>query len=499
MKSELGSSRRRFLKTAGLGAAAMAAPLPLRLSARLREKRNIVLILTDDLRYDFLGFMGHPFLETPNIDRMAKNGVVFRNGFVTHSLCSPSRATILSGRYSHAHGVLDNQTPLPPRLATYPQELQRAGYRTAYIGKFHMGGASDEPRPGFDHWVSLRGQGVYSDPVFNVNGKRSKHSGYVTDIITDYSKRFIEENRERPFCMTIGHKAVHMEFTPAPRHAGKYASAAIPRPASMADTEANYRGKPEWVRRQRNAYHGVGSMFDHTVASFDDFYRDYCRTALAVDESVGTILGTLEKSGILEDTLVVFTSDNGFMFGEHGLLDKRAMYEPSMRVPMIAHCPGLIHGGQQRREMVLNLDLAPTFVEAAGVPVPPTMQGRSFLPLLSPAAGNPAPWRTEFLYEYFWERGYASTPTVVGLRTDRYSYMRYHGIWDLDELYDIEKDPDQMHNLLGEVRTTTEEGPLIQRIKDPELKALVRDLDRRLFKILQETGGAPEPNWRSAG
>jgi len=175
------------------------------------------------------------------------------------------------------------------------------------------------------------------------------------------------------------------------------------------------------------------------------------------------------------------------------------MYEPSMRVPMIAHCPGLIHGGQQRREMVLNLDLAPTFVEAAGMPVPPTMQGRSFLPLLSPAAGNPAPWRTEFLYEYFWERGYASTPTVVGLRTDRYSYMRYHGIWDLDELYDIEKDPDQMHNLLGEVRTTTEEGPLIQRIKDPELKALVRDLDRRLFKILQETGGAPEPNWRSAG
>jgi N-acetylglucosamine-6-sulfatase len=474
--------RRTFLQTAA------AAALPQR-----QRRRNIVFMLIDDLRHDFFSFMGHPFVETPNIDRMARQGVVFRNAFVTHSLCSPSRATILSGRYPHAHGVLDNQTPLPDATATFPKEMQRAGYRTGYVGKWHMGGESDEPRPGFDHWVSFRGQGVYFDPTFNVNGRRSVHKGYVTDHITDYSNRFIKENRERPFLLYIGHKAVHHEFMPPPRHAGKYSDVKLPLPASMANTEENYRGKPDWLRRQRNSWHGVDGMFNHEI-KFDTFYRNYCRTLLAVDESVGSVMETLRGSGLLEDTLFVFTSDNGFMFGEHGLVDKRAMYEPSIRIPMLAHCPSLIRGGQERRQMVLNLDVAPTLLEAAGLPAPPSIQGRSFFPLFANAS---APWRTEFLYEYFWERAYPQTPTVTGLRTDRYAYMRYHGIWDLDELYDIEKDPHQRNNLLGNVRTTTEGGPLFNRIKDPELKKLVQDLDSRLFRILKETGGAPEPNWKA--
>ncbi len=484
------SSRRQFLQQT---AAAVAAPLPLRRTEQMRARRNIVFMLIDDLRYDFFSFLGHPFVETPEIDRLARNGIVFRNAFVTHSLCSPSRASFLSGLYPHAHGVLDNNTPLPRGLATYPLALQQAGYRTGYVGKFHMGGESDEPRPGFDYWVSFRGQGVYFDPVFNVNGKRSRHTGYVTDLITDYSNRFIRENRQRPFLLSIGHKAVHHEFLPAPRHRDRYSSVKLPLPASFPDTEENYRGKPDWVRRQRNSWHGVDGMYDRKV-SLDAFYRDYCRTLLAVDESVGSVRETLEKAGLLEETLFVFASDNGFLCGEHGLIDKRAMYEPSIRIPLFVHCPALIPGGQQRRQMALNLDVAPTFLEVAGLPVPPTMQGRSLRPLFS---GDDLAWRSEFLYEYFWERGYPQTPTVLGLRTDRYAYMRYHGLWDLDELYDIQEDPDQMHNLLGQVRTTTEAGPLLQRIKDAELKALVQDLERRLFQILKETGGASEPNWRA--
>lgn len=490
------SSRRQFLRQAAAAAGAVAAPLPMRLSAQRRARRNVVFMLIDDLRYDFFSFMGHPFVETPNIDRLARQGVIFRNAFVTHSLCSPSRATILSGQYPHAHGVLDNSTPLPSRLATFPQEMQRAGYRTGYVGKWHMGGESDDPRPGFDHWVSFRGQGVYYDPVFNVNGTRSKHPGYVTDIITDYTNRFIRENRDRPFLLYIGHKAVHHEFHPAERHREKYASVPLPLPASMASTEENYRGQPDWVRRQRHSWHGVDGMYDQKI-DFDSFYRNYCRTLLAVDESVGSVVKTLESAGLLEETLFLFTSDNGFLFGEHGLIDKRAMYEPSIRVPMLAHCPGLVKGGQERRQMALNLDIGPTILDVAGLPVPPSMQGRSFLPLLTAGNADAVPWRTEFLYEYFWERAFPQTPTVTGLRTDRYSYMRYHGVWDLDELYDIEKDPDQRHNLLGEVRTTTQAGPLFQRIQDPQLKSLVQDLDRRLFTILKETGGAPEPNWKA--
>jgi len=233
-------------------------------------------------------------------------------------------------------------------------------------------------------------------------------------------------------------------------------------------------------------------MYDHKIP-FDQFYRDYCRTLMALDESVGRIVNTLEEKGLLNDTLVIYMGDNGFMFGEHGLIDKRAMYEPSIRVPMIAHCPDLFEGGRQVQGMALNLDICPTMLEAAGVPVPPGLHGRSLLPLIR----GTGEWRTEFLYEYFWERDFPQTPTVLGLRTDQYSYMQYHGIWDLDELYDIQKDPDQMNNLLGDVRITTQAGRLFNRIKDPELKKLVADLQGRMRKILAATGGRPEPTWKA--
>ena len=226
--------------------------------------------------------------------------------------------------------------------------------------------------------------------------------------------------------------------------------------------------------------------------TLESFYRQYCRTIMAVDESVGRILDELEKRRLLEDTLVVYMSDNGLMNGEHGLVDKRVMYEPSIRVPIIAHCPALFGAGIRPEGMALNIDIAPTLLEAAGAPIPRSMQGSSLMPLLR---GSREGWRTDFLYEYFWERSDPYVPTVMGLRTERHSYMHYHGVWDLDELYDIRKDPDQMNNLLGDVRITTQEGRLFTRIRNPELKRRVGEFENRMNAILAETGGRPEPSW----
>ncbi len=442
-----------------------------------------------------MGCRGHPWLNTPSLDRLARDGVLFENAFVTTALCSPSRASILSSRYVHSHGVTDNVTPLPRGLVTFPQVLQRNGYRTGFIGKWHMGGESDEPRPGFDRWISFRGQGQYRDPILNVDGSRRQAAGYVTDLLTEEALRFIRENSARPFFIYLSHKAVHAEFVPADRHKDLYRDQPVPHPASMANTEETYRGKPDWVRRQRNSWHGVDGMYDHRLGGFDDFYRSYCRTLAALDESVGRVLDELDRLGLSNDTLVLYMGDNGFLLGEHGLIDKRAMYEPSIRVPMMARCPDLFPGGGRPVGMALNLDIAPTFLEAAGLSAPAGMHGRSLLSLIRGAPG----WRTEFLYEYFWERDYPQTPTVLGLRTDRHSYMHYHGIWDLDELYDIRKDPDQRNNLLAAVRLTTQSGRLDNQIKDPELRKLVADLQGRMKRILAETGGRVDPTWSSLG
>ncbi|MCE5249363.1 sulfatase [bacterium] len=480
-------SRRNFMKVAG--AAAAASPL---VAGAQSSRRNIVFVLIDDLRYDAMGFMGHPVLRTPHIDRLAGNGVHLKNAFVTTSLCSPSRASILTGLYAHEHQILDNSTRLPDSTITFPKLLQKAGYTTGFTGKWHMGGETDEPRPGFNRWVSFRGQGVYENPTFNIDGQQVKREGYVTDLITDYSVDFIKQNRNRPFFLYMSHKAVHASFVPAPRHKGKYNGVTVPKPASFYNTEENYRGKPDWVRRQRKSWHGVDGMYNHTT-DFDQFYRDYCETVLGVDDSIGRLMETLEEAGLADDTLVIFMGDNGFLFGEHGLIDKRCMYEPSMRVPMLAHCPALTGKNSTRTEMVLNIDIGPTILDAAGIQIPQSMHGRSFLPLIH---GEKPQWRTEFLYEYFWERAYAQTPTVLGLRTDRYAYMRHQGVWDVYELYDVEKDPDEMVNLLGHVRETSEPNDVLTLLKEPELRNLVNDLEKRMFGIIRETGGRIDPTWK---
>lgn len=473
-------TRRNFLAASASAPAVLAQP----------RRRNIVFVLTDDHRYDYTGALGHPWLRgrTPHMDRMVERGVHFENAFVTSSLCSPSRATILTGLYMHAHKVLDNFSPLDDSLPTFPQILRQNGYRTAFTGKWHMGGASDAPRPGFDHWFSFFGQGEYHNPTVNRNGVREKASGYLTDAITQEAVRFIRENAARPFCLYISHKAVHFPFEPPERHAGLFDGLPVPKPASMLYKEEYYQQLPEWVKRRRYSRHGVDGLFGHS-ASFDDAYRGYCRCLLGVDESLGEVFSELESSRLLNDTLVVYMGDNGYMWGEHGLVDKRAMYEPSMRVPLFAHCPDLFGAAPRKAPgFALNLDLAPTFLEAAGVRPPATMQGRSLLP---PAQGRAADWRKDFIYEYEWEQDFPYTPTITGLRTERYSLMQSSGVWDIQELYDVRQDPDQMKNLIADLRLTSQRGRLSMNIPDEERRTLIHSLQSRLEQLLKETGGDP--------
>lgn len=458
-------------------------------------QHNIVFILIDDQRFDALSCMGHPFLQTPHIDQLAAEGVIFDRAYVTTALCSPSRASILSSRYAHQHGVLDNNTEMDADLPTFPRLLQEAGYETAFIGKWHMGGASAEPRPGFDRWVSFRGQGVYKNPSLNIDGEETKQEGYVTDLLTDFSEEFLAKERDKPFLLYLSHKAVHAEFMPADRHKDSYTDKAYPHPESMADTDENYAGKPAWVRAQRDSWHGVDGMYDKTV-DYDQFTRDYAETMRAVDDSVGRVMAALRKNGYADNTLVVYTSDNGFLFGEHGLIDKRVMYEPSIRVPLIAWCPSLVEAGARRKALVTNLDIAPTFLEAAGLTPPSGFMGTSFLDVLR---GEPDVARNAFLYAYFWERNFPQTPTVLGIHTGRYKLMQHHGVWDRYEMYDLEIDPSERNNLLAEFMTTTEAGTLDNHIRKHrntnEHAARFVEMSEQLRQLLETTECRPEPVW----
>jgi N-acetylglucosamine-6-sulfatase len=441
--------------------------------------RNLIFILIDDLRYDALGYKGHPFLETPNLDALAKGGADFSNAFVTTSLCSPSRASILTGQFMHNHRVVNNQDLMPQGTLTFPQLLQRAGYETAFVGKWHMGGISDAPRPGFDHWVSFRGQGSHfpgGNTNLNVNGEPVPQKGFMTDELTDYALEWLSgRSEDKPFFLYLSHKAVHGPFTPAPRHKGRYQDAAVTPPATMADTPENYQGKPMWVRNQRNSWHGVDYPY-HSSQDFESLYCDYCELVLSVDESIGRVMGKLREQGLNRYTLVLFMGDNGFFWGEHGLIDKRAAYEESMRVPLIAHCPALIDPGTTVEQVVANIDIGPTLLGAAGIEAPDSMDGRSFLGLLSGEA-DATDWRKHLLYEYYWEWSFPQTPTTFALRDERYKLIQYHGIWDIDELYDLENDPHETRNL----------------VFDPDHQELARDMRHELHRILVKTGGAQIP------
>jgi len=446
------------------------------------EQYNVIFVLTDDQRYDELGFM-NPVIDTPNLDSIADQGVHFRNAFVTTSLCSPSRASILTGQYMHNHGVVDNNKPPAASAIFFPQYLQQAGYETAFVGKWHMGeGASgerriDDPQPGFDHWVSFPGQGNYY-PVMrngrvnqlNINGKRVPQKGYITDELTDYALDWLgARDGDKPFFLYLSHKAVHANFAPAERHRNQYADRTVPVPASQANNPDNNRGKPMWVQNQRNSWHGVDFPY-HSSLDVQSYKMQYHRALSAVDDSMGRLFSWLEEAGQLGKTIVIFMGDNGFMFGEHGLIDKRNAYEESIRVPLLIRGPGVARN-HVAEDIVANIDIAPTILAIAGIGQKEQFDGRSFYDI---ARGDVVEdWRDELLYEYYWEFNYPSTPSTFALRTADFKFIQYHGIWDTDELYDMRNDPNEMNNL----------------INDPKYLAVVGDMRDRLYRRLQNREG----------
>lgn len=435
-------------------AGAWAAP-----AAPRSARPNIVFVLADDVRWDDLGCMGHPFVRTPGIDRVAAEGALFRNAFVTTPICSPSRASFLTGQYASTHGITDNtdRSALSHRLATFPSLLHENGYESAYIGKWHMG-VDDSPRPGFDYWVSVRGQGEYFDPELNENGRVGRARGYVTDIFNGRAADFIARPRSRPFVLYVAHKAVHPNirqhadgsvtpiggggFTPAPRHAKLYADARIPRRPNAGRTPAD---KPALMRKTANL-----PPLGPDTGTDDETIRNRLRLLAAIDEGMAGIFAALEKTRQLDNTVVVFTSDNGYFYGEHGLSEERRLaYEESIRIPMLVRFPARVRPRTVVDAFALTVDVAPTFLQLAGIPPHRGMQGRSLVPLLE---GRQADWRRSFLVEYFSDTVMPRVRNMgyQAVRTAKWKYVHYTELAGMDELYEMESDPYEMKNVIGD-------------------------------------------------
>lgn len=445
------------------------------------KRPNFVVVLVDDLRWDELGCTGHPFVHTPNIDRIAHEGMRFRNAFCTTPLCSPVRACLLTGLHTHHHGILDNtnRSEQSHRLKTFPWALQQAGYQTAYVGKWHMGN-DDSARPGFDYWVSMKGQGTSFDPVLNVNGERSRFSGHTTDVLNRKAVEFLQQAR-RPFCLYVAHKALHPELTqrddgsitdptaarflPATRHEKLYSDAAIPRRLNVTDS---LQGKPALLR----PVEGLPPLSRETGTS-DETVRDRLRMLAGVDEGVGLLLDELQQTGRLDDTVFVFTSDHGYWYGEHGLsVERRLAYEEAIRIPLLVRYPALAAPGNLCDEFALSIDLAPTFLELAGARALGPMDGRSLVPLLQ--GKRPGDWRTAFLIQYNSDTVFPRVDRMGyrAVRTKRWKYIRYIELEGMDELYDLQNDPYEMTNL----------------VDVPERRAVLDQLNRTLDGLLSDAG-----------
>jgi N-acetylglucosamine-6-sulfatase len=445
-----------------------------------QSKPNIVFVLIDDQAWNVLGKDGrYTFLKTPNLDQLSREGLTFENAFVTTSLCSPSRACFLTGSYAHTHGVYINSYADPkPEVPMLPKVLQKVGYETAFMGKWHMKrGAA--PREGFDYWLSFDGQGMYLDPPLNENGRDFIEKGYMTDILTGYATRWMKKSREKPFCLFLWHKAVHAPFTPAPRDSAAFPDALIPEYENWYDT---MEGKPEWLRRgwlygvhNQNWKDSQGKpvpdkIEPHPWDPQNPRWMNYLRAMLAVDESLGNVRRCLEELEILDNTIIVFASDNGFFLGSHQRSDKRLMYEESLRIPLIIRYPEMIKEGSKNNALVLNIDVAPTLIELAGATVPEAMQGVSMVPLFN---NEETKWRESFFYEYYQESYAPGFVTATGVRNTRYKYIEYPDMTeDIDELYDLKTDPGEMTNLIG----------------NPDYQTIKSEMKSELEKLKKETG-----------
>jgi arylsulfatase A-like enzyme len=447
---------------------------------------NVLFILCDDLRWNAMSCAGHPSLRTPNLDRLAREGVRFANAFCTTSLCSPSRASILTGLYAHSHGVRDNFTELPANRGHWPMRLRQSGYQTAYIGKWHMGETNDAPRPGFDFFATHQGQGKYWDTVWNLNGAGAKPiPGYYTTVVTDLALRWLQQTRAgQPWALCVGHKAPHSFYTPEEKYAHAFDTVRVPYP----DSAFHLDDKPAWIRDRLYTWHGIyGPLFEwrkqfpndrpEGVRDFENMVHGYWGTILSVDDSVGRLLGFLEETKQLDQTIVVFMGDNGLLEGEHGMVDKRTAHEPSLRIPLLVRCPSLGQG-KVIRQQVLTVDIAPSLLELCGAAPLPDIHGQSWVKLVRRGDRR---WRTAWCYEYNYEQQFPYTPNVRAIRTDDWKYIHYppgDGSPDrhLAELYCLKNDPDERQNL----------------IHDPAQAERVAALQKQLARLMKASGLPPE-------
>lgn len=457
---------------------------------------NIVVMMTDDHAAPAISTYGSVINRTPAVDRLAAEGMRFDNAFCTNAICSPARATLLTGTYSHVHGMTTLEQPRQKFRAdqpAFPELLQESGYQTAIVGKWHLGHGSGHNPRGFDHWEILPEHGVYRDPTFVTARGEREYPGYVTDIITDLGLNWLDgRDPDRPFCLLVQHKAPHRAFEPAERHRHLYENEDIPAPATLHDDlsdraaaarEAQMRMSdltPEDLKAEVPAGLSAEEEFEWR---YQRYIKDYLRVVAALDENVGRVLHYLDVSGLSEDTVVVYTSDHGFFLGEHGWFDKRFMYDPAMRIPLVVRHPGVTPPGSACAELVANVDYAQTLLDLAGVAPHPRMQGRSLVPLLR--GEHPGDWRDAVYYRYFEHLDVNhNVQACYGVRTRTHKLIHYpgHGSgqpgargarrepeW---ELFDLERDPDELRN----------------RYADPAYADMVAELTAKLESLQQEYG-----------
>lgn len=450
------------------------------------RKPNLLVILVDDLRYDEFGAGGHPYMKTPHVDRIAYEGALFERAFHTTPICSPNRASILTGQYASRHGIIDNvaRDAASHRLPNYHLALQQLGYETAHIGKWHMGN-NGKPRPGYDFWVAYDGHGRLNDPKLNEHGTYVQHKGYITDIMNRLAVDFIKRKHTKPWSLWFAHKAVHPDaeqaadgtfrmdgYVPAERHKDLYRDAVFPKKPNMVDLAVIRKNKPVWIEAiEMRKLPQSHALLDVIHSGEQEEIRLRARMMAAVDEGVGMIFEALEATGQLDSTFMVFLSDNGYFFGEHGIgPERRFPYEEGIRSPFMVRYPKRVKAGMRVKNIVICQDIAPTFIELAGGKPGKHIQGHSFLPLL---ADKRAGWRKSYLAEYWAENAYPwlVSMTYKAVRTDRYKYIHWvnrarNG--ELDELYDLEKDPYEINNVVNR--------PAYRAVRDKlrsELKRLV--------------------------
>jgi N-acetylglucosamine-6-sulfatase len=449
------------------------------------RKPNFLIVLIDDLRFDELGICGHPYMKTPNIDRIGHEGALFTDAFHTTPLCSPNRASILTGQYASRHGIIDNvaRDAHSHRLPNYHVVLQKLGYETAHVGKWHMGN-SGGPRPGYDRWVSFPGHGSIIDPVLNIDGEERQHPGYITDLLNAHAVEFLRKKRDRPFALFFAHKAVHPDafqaadgtidlskggYRPAPRHADLYRGERFPRRPNAQPSDVVVRQKPAWTEAFKLRVNEASrKVLDGIQAGSDEEIRLRAAMMASVDEGMGDVFRALEETGQLDDTFILFLGDNGYFFGEHGLgPERRFAYEEGIRSPFLIRYPAWFRPGTVNRDLVLALDIAPTVLDLAGARAKDAahIQGASLRPLAK--NGNRRGWRSSFLCEYFSEN---AMPWLIGMsykaiRTKTHKYIHWtqkslDGV-ACDELYDLKSDPFELKNIIGKRGA----APLVARLR----------------------------------